>query len=107
MAAGFTILTIVCLAARGPVTAALEPLPISRHGHDYVIVLSVLVIMAVICWVISLGMLLTSPAQQERYAKKNARFDATPNDPRRVRPNPSHPGYHTPIWCYWLGRGRG
>jgi hypothetical protein len=105
----FTLLAGVCLVASGPVTAVVEPLPISRHGHDYIVVLGVLATMAVICWVISLGIFLTSPRQHdsyERWMKRRNRSTTEAVGKPRIRPDPASAHYEIPIWRYWRLRGR-
>ena len=105
IALAFSALAILCWVASEDARMILEPLPFSRHGNDYEVVLTFLAVMAVACWAVSLGILATSPAQHERFAAKNARYDPAQNKSRRS-PDPADAAYHTPIWRYWIERHR-
>ena len=105
MALVFSLLVVVCLMASEDARAILDPSPIFRHGNGYGIFLAACALMAGACWAVSLGILATSPAQHDRFAGKNARFDPVTSE-RRRRPDPDDAGYHTPIWRYWIKRSR-
>lgn len=105
MALVFTLLAILCLVASEDARTIIERLPISRRGDRYGVALGVFAVMATVCWAVSLGILATSPAQHDQFAKKNARFDPAPNKGRH-HPDPGDADYRTPIWRYWINRNR-
>ena len=105
IALAFTIMLVICLACSKQAREILEPLPISRSGYDYVMVVATLGVLAVIWWAVPLGMLFTTPEQHDRLASKQS-----PALPKRKRPylwpDVTDPDYRTPVWRYWLSKRR-
>jgi len=105
----FTMIALGLLAAPGPASTFLEPLPISRHGQHYDVALGVVICFAVICWALSIGIFVSSPRQHVRYEAWMKRWNRSvePKDGRvRVWPDPTSADYDVPIWRYWRRRGR-
>lgn len=101
-----TVLAVGCAVASPDVRAVLDHIPVSRHGRrNYDTLALALPILAACFWTVSLGILATSPAQHDAWARKMARFDRAPETSRR-RPDPLDQDYRTPVWRYWLRRKR-
>lgn len=84
-----------------------EPLPLSRHGHDYWVFLGVTATLAIIFWYVVAKYLLSSPADDAKmFADMVAKGKPMPAKFNPALLDESDPAYNVVTWRYALARRR-
>lgn len=78
--------------------------PISRSGHNYIVLLGILLTLVPLCWAVLLGLIFTSPEQEVRFVNWTKRWRKHPIPFDAVEFDTTHPDYVKPAWRYFMDR---
>jgi len=106
IAAALTLMLSLCLIYPDQLRAFVKILPLPRLRDQY-LWLSVLAMIAPICWVVDLLLIFTSPEQEVRLVAWSKRWLKTTSDFERITFDTSDPDYRKVAWRYFLDRRRG
>jgi len=81
-------------------------LPLSRRGDSYIVWLGILITLAPICWMVLVGLVLTSPEQEVRFVQWTKRWRKAPMPFEAIEFDTLDPDYRKPAWRYFMERCR-
>jgi hypothetical protein len=99
-----TALLLVSLIYPDRTRSLVQHLPLSRHGDDYWVWLSVLAIMTPICWAVGFVLIFTSPQQEVRLVKWANRWRKMSTEFDEIEFDALHPDYGKVAWRYFLNK---
>lgn len=104
MAAVFTALLVASLTFPDQTRAFIQRLPLPRRWHDDWIWMAIFATMAPISWLVTLGMMFTSPEQEVRFVNWSKRWRKSPIEFEQIEFDTSDPDYRKVAWRYFLDR---